>query len=105
MNTKGNPLVGGAPFQRVISISGIGSPNSVFGIANKSNRSLGGLISLSTDQFKLEPSVWSKAYGESRSLFESNIRSSGGDNLLLSAWRYMPAPFLSDRARWIVQFL
>jgi len=103
MNDRGNPGVGGAPFQRVVSVSGDLKSNSVFGIANKTNYSLGGLSSAAMSSFKLEPSVWGQSFMGSRRSFE-NILLSDGSNPLLSSWRIDPQSFLFDRARWVVRF-
>ena len=103
MNDRGNPGVGGAPFQRVVSVSGDLKSNSVFGIANKSNYSLGGLASASASSFKWEPSVWGQSFLGSRRSFE-NILLGDGTNPLFASWRIVPPDFLFDRARWVVRF-
>jgi hypothetical protein len=104
MNTRGNPGVGGAPFQRVILASGSGMPNNVFGIANKFNYSLGKLSSVSASSFKLEPSVWGQSFGGTRLSFSKSLLSDSS-NSLVAPWRLSPPSFLFDRARWVVQFL
>ncbi len=104
MNTRGNPGVGGAPFQRVVSVSGDRVPNNVFGIANKFNYSLGKLSLASTSSFKLEPSVWAQSFGGTR-LSLSKTLLSDASNPLVAPWKFSPPSFLFDRARWVVQFL
>ncbi len=103
MNVRGNPGVGGAPFQRVVSVAGDKKPNSIFGIANKMNYSIGGLASLSTSSFKLEPSVWSQSFLGGRKSLEKTLLFDG-TNPLIASWRVSPPGFLFDHARWIVRF-
>jgi hypothetical protein len=103
MNDRGNPGVGGAPFQRVVSVSGDLKSNSIFGVANKSNYSLGGLASVAASSFKLEPSVWGQSFLASRRSFE-NILLTDNSNPLFASWRIVPQSFLFDRARWVVRF-
>jgi hypothetical protein len=103
MNTRGNPGVGGAPFQRVVSVLGNLAPNNVFGIANKLNYSSGKLTSIAATSFKLEPGVWSQSFVSNRRSFET-ILLNDGKNPLLASWRFTPPDFLFDRARWIVRF-
>jgi hypothetical protein len=60
VNLRGNPGVGGAPFQRVVSFVG-GGPNLVFGRANKV---LAGLRFLGRSlRWDIEPGVWGSLYG------------------------------------------
>ena len=115
MNTKGNPGIGGAPFQRVTTLANQ-QANSVFGIANKHRHPLSKLVPLST-RWDIEPSAWGELMTQAKlGIFPlapkqtkqttPEARQTNQELVRIYApWRSQQPPFITQATRWIVQLM